>query len=218
MNKLGRNLKSTVLVGLSAVLLLIVVACSEAAGKEAILAEVDDKEIIGEMVEFQQLLSLLHIELVRTEGKATMDDVTFAKMSRLWEDQERQVSHINYTLTSMIRTLAMAKLAEEKGHAIPQELVLEQTDQFLNQYRDDATMTLIEEFGTDRFQAQLEAYTKDWLLARLVYQDMVVDVQEKYPDKGVEEIQYLANEQYEDLLVAQMETLQVTIHSLDGYY
>ncbi|MDQ0253291.1 hypothetical protein J2S74_000663 [Evansella vedderi] len=195
--------------------LLLAVACS--GESKAVLAEVDETKITSEMVEFQQLLSLLHIELVRTEGKSSMDEATFAEMNRLWEEQERQVTHINYTLTSMIRTLAMAKLAEQKGHIIPEEVVLEQTDQFLNQYRYDVTFTLIEEFGEERFVSQLEKYTKDWLLARLVYNDMIEDIQGKYPEKVLEEIHYLANEQYEDLLVAQMETLNVTIYSLEGY-
>ncbi|UCZ54054.1 SurA N-terminal domain-containing protein [Bacillus shivajii] len=215
------------------VMIFLLAACSEEEVTETVndpdqdsevetsgvLATVDDTEITSDTVEFQQLLGLLHLEMVRAEGAASMDEETLDYMKEFWDQQEEQVRNINHTLTSMIRTLAMEKLAEEKGHTVSAEEILAQYEQFTEQYKHfPETQSLIEEYGTERFSHNLEGYTKSWLMARKVYEDVYYDVENDNPNMEEDELQYLASEQYEELLVSQMETVQVNIHSLEGYH
>ncbi|WP_209020980.1 hypothetical protein [Evansella clarkii] len=200
---------------LLAVLLLGTIAfisgCSRGGG-DTVLAEVNDTEITADKAEFQQLIGLLHLELVRTEGQAEMDEETLEYMSEFWDEQEVQVRNMNHTLTKVIRTLAMAKLAEEKGYVMGEEAVEEQADLFYGQYESEpAALALIEEYGTELFQEQLYDYTEEWLLARIVYADVLEEVQSERPGMEGEELEHIASQQYEELLVSQMETLDVKI-------
>lgn len=205
-------MKKTVLLFMMMFVFVMLGACA-GDDERTVLAEVEDTEITDEKADFQQLLGLMHIELLREEGATSMDEETFEYMSEMWNDQEAQVKNMNHTLTSVIRTVAMAKLAEEKGYQLTEEVVSNQYNEFLEQYQQGTmTTTLIEEFGTDKFEAQLEEYTEEWLLARIVYNDVVEEVQSANPEMEIEEVQHIADQNYEDLLVSQMETLEVTIH------
>jgi len=209
---LNNIMKKTVLLFMMMFVFVMLGACA-GDDERTVLAEVEDTEITDEKADFQQLLGLMHIELLREEGATSMDEETFEYMSEMWNDQEAQVKNMNHTLTSVIRTVAMAKLAEEKGYQLTEEVVSNQYNEFLEQYQQGTmTTTLIEEFGTDKFEAQLEEYTEEWLLARIVYNDVVEEVQSANPEMEIEEVQHIADQNYEDLLVSQMETLEVTIH------
>jgi len=209
---LNNIMKKTVLLFMMMFVFVMLGACA-GDDERTVLAEIEDTEITDEKADFQQLLGLMHIELLREEGATSMDEETFEYMSEMWNDQEAQVKNMNHTLTSVIRTVAMAKLAEEKGYQLTEEVVSNQYNEFLEQYQQGTmTTTLIEEFGTDKFEAQLEEYTEEWLLARIVYNDVVEEVQSANPEMEIEEVQHIADQNYEDLLVSQMETLEVTIH------
>src|SRR5699024_9997110 len=72
--------------------------------------------------------------------------------------------------------------------------------------------SLIEEFGEDTYKQKIDEYIRQVLLRDRIAQDLEQEVIDENPDASEEEINYLTENKYDDLYMAQMETLEVEVH------
>lgn len=72
--------------------------------------------------------------------------------------------------------------------------------------------SLIEEFGEDTYKQKIDEYIRQVLLRDRITQDSEQEVIDENPDASEEEINYLTENKYDDLYMAQMETLEVEVH------
>lgn len=72
--------------------------------------------------------------------------------------------------------------------------------------------SLIEEFGEDTYKQKIDEYIRQVLLRDRITQDLEQEVIDENPDASEEEINYLTENKYDDLYMAQMETLEVEVH------
>ncbi|MBU8908329.1 hypothetical protein [Desertibacillus haloalkaliphilus] len=215
----------SILVTLLAITLLLA-ACSTATESDAdmdgaenneqveehIMAKINGSMISEEDIEFNELLNQLHVELRRAEELAVADESSKEEVMAYWDKQSQDAENINLSLTSIIRTEAMAQLAEEKGLTVDEEEVMDQVERFLEQYEaEESVIALIDDYGREGFESQLKEYTDRWLLSMKVYNDVEEEVREDNPDQIEQEIRYLTEQKYEELLVSQMDTVEVDI-------
>jgi hypothetical protein len=72
-------------------------------------------------------------------------------------------------------------------------------------------ITLIKKFGEAKFTALAEKEYKYTVLAKQVETDMIEQTKKQNPNVNDQEINYLAQQNYEDLLVSQMNSLKIEI-------
>lgn len=106
----------------------------------------------------------------------------------------------------------MALLGVEKGHKATAEEVATEIATIRAKYeQSEAAVALINEFGEQKFWDTQENQYKMIVLTQKVQKDLVEMVRKENPGVSEQEITYLAQKQYEDLLVSQVNSLEIKI-------
>ncbi|MHC0036594.1 hypothetical protein [Pseudoneobacillus sp. C159] len=115
-------------------------------------------------------------------------------------------------LTQIIRLRAMALLGEEKGHTVSDEEVNAAVESVREQYAaQPVAEEIIKEFGEGRFWDIQNKQYKLIVLSQKVQRDLIADVKKENPNVNDQEISYLAQKKYEELLVSQVNSLEIKI-------
>ena len=176
------------------------------------VALLNGKWITHEDVDFYKFVNYLQLAMKREDaGKKYSDKELVEELSYL-EKQEKNAEDQNMILTQIIRLQSMAMLAEEKGHQASDA----ETDKLLGevrgQYKGYATaQTMIKEYGEDKFWKQEREQFAMMVLNKMVQQDLTQQVKKENPQAGEQEVAYLMQEKYEELLVSQVNCLKIGI-------
>jgi len=167
---------------------------------------IEDKTFTGDDLDFYTTMNQLKL-VVQIESAE--DDNTVAYI----EEQRTYYENINVNLHSMIELYAMSLLAEEKNYFVPDEKLLAAVDDFNDNIQEvDEAVDLIDEYGKQKYNRQIEEYIRQTMLRDRVAQELEEELIEETPEALEEEINYLLEDKYDDLLMDQMSTLEMDIH------
>jgi hypothetical protein len=176
------------------------------------VATINGELITYEDIEFYKFINKLHIAITRAEGEKNLTGEKLDEARAYWDSQEKQTENQNSLLTQMIRLRAMAELGKEKGYTATDEEVSAAIEAVRTQYSaKPVAAEMIKEFGEDRFwNIQTKQY-KLIVLSEKVQQDLMAEVKKENPNVNDQEIAYLAQKKYEELLVSKVNSLDIKI-------
>ena len=176
------------------------------------VATINGKWITNADINFYKFINYLQLamntETAQKEysGKQLDEELAYLKT------QEKNAEDKNQLLTQMIRLRAMAMLAEEKGHNATDAEVDSEINKVRGQYNQyETAKAMIKEYGDDQFWKIEKEQYKMIVLVKKVQQDLAAQVKKENPQAGQQEIDYLAQQKYEELLVSQVNSLKIEI-------
>jgi hypothetical protein len=176
------------------------------------VATINGKWITNEDLQFYQLVNKLQLEINREAAKQKYSGDELKEELAYIDSQAKTAADQNQLLTQMIRTRAMALLAEQRGHQATAADIQAAIAKDRAQYdQDPVANQLIKKFGEAKFNALAEKEYKYTVLAKQVAADMIEQTKKQNPNVNDQEINYLAQQNYEDLLVSQMNSLKIKI-------
>src|SRR5690625_1406034 len=181
-------------------------------GPESIVT-IDGEDMTRDDLAFYTLMVKIKIQLNRAEHEDNVSGEALADKNAYWDEQIAQYENVNIGLQSMIEIKSMSLLAEEKNYFVPDEKLDEKVDDF-EQKTDgnEAVEQLIADYGEKDYQYHLREYVRQSSLRDRVAEDLIDDIAEENPDASELERNFLLNDEFEDLFVDQLASLEVTIH------
>lgn len=165
-----------------------------------------DKTFDEEDLAFYKLMNEVSIMLQINEVE---DDDKIAYL----EEQLAYYENVNVNLQSMIELYAMSLLAEEKNYFVPddnlQDAVKDFNEKIANS--DDAT-DAIEVFGDVNYNRNIEEYIRQTTLRDRIAGELKEEIKDDNPDAIDNEINYLLEDEFEELYMGQLATLDMEIH------
>lgn len=176
------------------------------------VATINGEWITNEDIEFYRFINELHIAIGKEKDKAKYKGEELEKALANWDSQEKLIQDQNQLLTQIIRLRSMALLGKEKGHEAKKEEVSAQLDNIRTQYEEsEVARSMIKEYGEEKFWDIEEKQYELIVLSQKVQNDLISQVKKENPDVNDQEVLYLAQKQYEELLVAQVNSLKIEI-------
>lgn len=176
------------------------------------VASINGEWITNEDIEFYQFINELHIAIGKEQDKAKYKGEELEKALANWDSQEKLIQDKNQLLTQIIRLRAMALLGKEKGHEATEEEISAQIENIRSQYEQhNVALEMIKEYGEEKFWNIEKKQYELIVLSQKVQNDLIAKVKEENPDVNDQEVLYLAQKQYEELLVAQVNSLKIDI-------
>ena len=180
--------------------------------KAAGVAMINGQWIKNEDLQFYQLVNKLQLEINRENAKKTYTDSQLEDELAYIDSQEKNAKDENQLLTQIIRIRSMALLAEERGHQVTTDAItgaIAKDHAQYDQYPD--VKSLITSFGDKKFSSLEEKEYKYTILANQVMADVTAQAKKDNPNVNDQEVNYQAQQNYEDLLVSQMDSLKIQI-------
>lgn len=176
------------------------------------VATINGEWVTDEDIEFYRFINELHIAISREKDKSRYEGEELESALAYWDGQEKLIQDQNQLLTQIIRLRSMAILGQEKGHKASNEEVQIEIDNIRKQYEQyPIAQEMIKEFGEEKFWEKEQQQYELIVLSQKVQSDLIAQVRKENPDVNEQEILYLAQKQYEDLLVSQVNSLQIKI-------
>lgn len=180
--------------------------------KNAGVATINGELITNDDIEFYRFINKLHIAISRSEDEKKLTGEKLDESRAYWDSQEALNDNQNQLLTQIIRLRAMALLGAEKGHTASAEEVDQALATVREQYgQHEIAGKLIGEFGEEQFWSTEQKQYEMIVLSQKVQQDLIADVKKENPNVNEQEISFLAQKKYEDLLVSQVNSLEIEI-------
>ncbi|ALC92973.1 hypothetical protein AM500_23210 [Bacillus sp. FJAT-18017] len=176
------------------------------------VALINGEWITDEDIEFYAFINKLHTAINRERDKEKYSGKELEEALAYWDAQDKINDDKNQLLTQIIRLRSVAMLAKEKGHNASQEEVDRQLDDVKEQYNEfEVAPKMIAEYGEERFWAKERSQYEMIVLTQKVQQDLIEKAKKENPKAGEQEIQYIAQKEYEELLVSQVNSLDIVI-------
>ena len=176
------------------------------------VATINGEWITNEDIEFYRFINELHIAINKEEAKKKYTGNELDSVLANLESQEEAIQDKNTLLTQIIRLRSMALLGLEKGHKASKEEIQVEITNVQKQYAEqEIALTMIKEYGEDKFWNKEEQQYELIILSQKVQDDLIKKVKEENPNVNKQEILYLAQKQYDELLVSQIYSLNITI-------
>lgn len=176
------------------------------------VATINGDWITEEDLEFYRFINELHIAISREKDKSKYEGEELQSALAYWDGQEKLIQDQNQLLTQIIRLRSMALLGEEKGYIATNEEVQKEIDYIRKQYEEyEVAHNMIKEYGEKQFWDKEQKQYELIVLSQKVQNDLIAQVRKENPDVNEQEILYLAQKQYEELLVSQVNSLQIEI-------
>ncbi|WP_209124029.1 FixH family protein [Alkalihalobacillus sp. BA299] len=183
------------------------------APEKGVVSTINGQPILEDDLEFYHFINHLQITLYREKDKQSHEGKELEELMQFWDAQEKEAGNVNTLLTQIIRLRAVALLATEKGHTSTPEEVDHEMAKVKNELMTQpVAKELIQQFGEDRFWEKQQSQYELIVLSQKVQQDMLDKVKEEKPDAEITEVNYLAHQEYEELLVAQIESLNIEVY------
>jgi hypothetical protein len=180
--------------------------------KAAGVAMINGQWIKNEDLQFYQLVNKLQLEINRENAKKTYTGSQLEDELAYIDSQEKSAKDQNQLLTQIIRIRSMALLAEERGHQVTTDAITGAIAKDHAQYDQyPAVKSLITSFGDKKFSSLEEKEYKYTILADQVMADVTSQAKKDNPNVNDQEVNYQAQQSYEDLLVSQMDSLKIQI-------
>ena len=176
------------------------------------VATINGEWVTNEDIQFYQFINQLHIAIGREKDQKNLKGDALKQSEAYWITQEKTLQDQNQLLTQIVRLRAMALLGEEKGHSATAEEVDAEVNNVRKQYEQyDSAQKLIAEYGEEKFWDKEKQQYELIVLSQKVQNDLISQVKKENPDVNEQEIMYLAQKQYEELLVSQVNSLEIEI-------
>ncbi|MBB6445507.1 FixH family protein [Bacillus benzoevorans] len=176
------------------------------------VATVNGELITHEDIKFYRFINKLHIAIGKEENKQKLQGKELEQANAYLDSQEKQIENQNTLLTQIIRLRAIALLGEEKGYKAEEAEVKAEIDKVHADYEKyDVAKQMILEYGVEDFWTKQEQQYKLIVLSQKVQNDVISKVKKENPNVNEQEIQFLAQKQYEELLVSQVNSLDIKI-------
>lgn len=180
--------------------------------KAAGVAMINGEWIKSEDLKFYQLVNKLQLEINRENAKKQYTGSQLDDELAYIDSQEKNAKDQNQLLTQIIRIRSMALLAKERGHqatAADVDNAISKDHAQYDQY--PAVKSIINSFGEEKFTAlEKKEYTYT-ILANQVMADVTAQAKKDNPNVNDQEVNFQAQQNYEDLLVSQMDSLKIQI-------
>jgi hypothetical protein len=176
------------------------------------VAMINGKWITQKEVDFDTFLNYLALAAKKETAQKTYRGKQLEEELSYIKSQESSAADQNQILTQIIRLHSMAILAVEKGHRAGDAEINTAISKARSQYDQYTTAKeMIKEYGEEKFWKQEKEQYRMKILANMVQQDVLTQVKKENPNAGDQELQYLTQEKYEDLLVSQVNSLKIEI-------
>lgn len=176
------------------------------------VATINGEWITNEDLEFYSFINELHIAINREQAPKKYTGKELEKVLENLDDQKEASQDKNTLLTQIIRLRSMALLGKEKGHQASKDEINTEIANVQNQYAEyEIAQSMIKEYGEDRFWAKQEKQYERIVLSQKVQADLIQKVKEENPNVNEQEILYLAQKKYDELLVSQVNSLKIDI-------
>jgi hypothetical protein len=176
------------------------------------VATINGELITAEDLEFYRFINKLHVAISRAEDEKNLTGEKLDEALAYWDAQEKLNDNQNQLLTQIIRLRAMALLGAEKGHEASADEVETALATVRAQYgQHEVAQEMIAEFGEERFWTIEEKQYQLIVLSQKVQQDLVANVKKENSAVNDQEISFLAQKEYEELLVSQVNSLEIEI-------
>lgn len=176
------------------------------------VATINGEWVTSEDIEFYRFINELHIAISREKDKSKYEGKELEDALAYWDSQEKLIQDKNQLLTQIIRLRSMAMLGEEKGHKATNEEVNVEIENVRKQYGEsEVAQTMIKEYGEKKFWDKEKQQYELIVLSQKVQNDLINAVKKENPDVNEQEILYLAQKKYEELLVSQINSLEIEI-------
>lgn len=176
------------------------------------VATINGKWIKNEDLKFYELLNRLNLAINREADKKKFTGKQLESELSYLDVQEKSVDDKNQLLTQILRTQAMALLAEEKGYKVSESQINGAVAKAHEQYDHyDSTKKLIQQYGEAKFWNTEKEELYSIVLIQQVQATLAGIVKQQNPKVGQQEINFQAQQNYEDLLVSQMNSLKIEI-------
>jgi hypothetical protein len=176
------------------------------------VATINGKWITNEDVDFYKFINYLQLAINRETAQKQYSGKELDEEMAYLDTQEKTAEDKNQLLTQIIRLRAVAMLADEKGHKATDVEVDTEMSKVSGQYNQyESAKAMIKEFGEEKFWKIEKEQYKMIVLMKMVQQDLVAQMKKENPKAGDQEISYLAQQKYEELLVSQVNSLKIEI-------
>lgn len=176
------------------------------------VAKINNEWITDEDIAFYKFINQLQLEINREAAKKKYSGKQLEEELAYLDSQEKISEDKNQLLTQIIRLRAMAMLANEKGHKARDTEVERAVSKVRDQYNQfESAKSLIQEYGEEKFWTVEKQQYQLIIMAQKVQKDVMEKVKKENPKAGEQEVYYLAQKEYEDLLVSQVNLLKIEI-------
>lgn len=176
------------------------------------VAKINGEWVMNDDLDFYQFINELHIAINREEDKSKYEGEELEEAFAYWDGQEKLNQDRNQLLTQIIRLRSMALLSIEKGHEASKEEIDGEVENVRAQYEAvPVAQKMISEYGDEKFWNKEQQQYELIVLSQKVQNDLINQVREENPDVNDQEILYLAQKKYEELLVSQVNSLEIEI-------
>jgi hypothetical protein len=176
------------------------------------VASINGQWIKEEDLQFYKLVNQLQLAVNRENAQKTYSGAELNEQLSYLDSQEKDTNDQNQLLTQIIRIRAMALLSEQKGHQATETAIQDAIARDHNQYNQyPSAQKLISAFGEDRFHALEMNEYKYIVLSKQVEADVRQQTIKDNPNVNQQEINFQTQQNYEDLLVSQMNSVKVII-------
>jgi len=181
--------------------------------KETAVAKVGKKKITMDDVRFYQTLSKIEIAIQKELAQTTYKGAALNEQLAYWNRREQSAHRLDQAVSHLVELQAMALLAEEKGHVVTKQEIAKTIAALRHQYaRYEVAQQMIDTYGEKKFWEDYSHYSKLRLLANDVYNDLAGAVRKANPTINDNEIRYLVQKQYEELLLSQVDSLHIELY------
>lgn len=176
------------------------------------VATINGEWVTNEDLEFYRFINELHIAISQEKDKSVYEGKELEDRLAYWDEQKELIQDHNQLLTQIIRLRSIALLGVEKGHEATQEEIATEIENVRQQYEEfDVAREMIQEYGEERFWNKEEQQYELIVLSQKVQNDLITKVREENPDVNDQEVMYLAQKLYDELLVSQVGSLEIDI-------
>ncbi|WP_412176665.1 hypothetical protein [Bacillus sp. T3] len=176
------------------------------------VATINGKPITVDELDFFRFNNQLQIAINREADQKNYSGAELESRMANWDSQEEQTENENQLLTEVIRLRSMALLAEEKGHKATSEEITSEVERTRAKYKNSAiAKTMLIEFGEKRFWQLQKTHAQYIVLTQKVQKDIAEKVKQENPNVSDQEISFLSQKEYEELLVSQVSSLDIVI-------
>lgn len=178
------------------------------------VATIEGDWVTEQDLEFYSFINKLHIAIGRETDEQNYKGDALKEAMNYWYSQEKLNENKNQLLTQIIRLRSVALLAEEKGDKASTKEVTAELEKARIQYnKSKVAQKMIKEFGEKKFWDKEKSQYKLIVLSQKVQSDIINDVKKENPKVNEQEIYYLAQKKYEELLVSQVNSLEIELYN-----
>ncbi|MDP4162452.1 MAG: FixH family protein, partial [Bacillota bacterium] len=170
--------------------------------KPAGIASINGQWIKSEELAFTAFLNKLQLAMSRESAQKTYRGKQLDDELAYINAQEKMIDNKNQLLTQIIRLRSMSILGTEKGHHVTREEIAAKMN-LLHQQYDPSTAAnkLIQQYGKAHFWQNEKKNVPMMLLSDKVANDLIDKTKAENPNTSLQEIHFLAQQKFEDLLV-----------------